>query len=132
MDRRILQKPRIDFEVLAKYKEGIIVSSACPSGIIAKSIELGELGMAKKYIKWFKEQFGDDYYLEVMPHNDDSINRNILLLADEFKVKPIVTPDCHHVDPSQKEIQELKLILNTYSNKIQKDATYEKSKSKGT
>jgi DNA polymerase-3 subunit alpha len=125
------KKPRIDFEVLAKYKEGIIVSSACPSGIIAKSIELGELGMAKKYIKWFKEQFGDDYYLEVMPHNDDSINRNILLLADEFKVKPIVTPDCHHVDPSQKEIQELKLILNTYSNKIQKDATYEKSKKQG-
>ncbi len=125
------KKPRIDFEVLSKYKEGIIVSSACPSGIIAKSIELGELGMAKKYIKWFKEQFGDDYYLEVMPHNDESINRNILLLADEFKVKPIVTPDCHHVDPSQKEIQELKLILNTYSNKIQKDATYEKSKKQG-
>jgi len=125
------KKPRIDFEVLSKYKEGIIVSSACPSGIIAKSIELGELGMAKKYIKWFKEEFGEDYYLEVMPHNDESINQTILQLADEFKIKPIVTPDCHHVDPSQKEIQELKLILNTYSNKIQKDATYEKSKKQG-
>jgi len=125
------KKPRIDFDVLSKYKEGIIVSSACPSGIVAKSIELGELGMAKKYIKWFKEEFGDDYYLEVMPHNDESINRTILQLADEFKIKPIVTPDCHHVDQSQKEIQELKLILNTYSNKIQKDATYEKSKKQG-
>jgi DNA polymerase-3 subunit alpha len=125
------KKPRIDFEVLSKYKEGIIVASACPSGIIAKSIELGELGMAKKYIKWFKETFGDDYYLEVMPHNDESINQTILQLADEFKIKPIVTPDCHHVDSSQKEIQELKLILNTYSNKIQKDATYEKSKKQG-
>jgi len=125
------KKPRIDFEVLSKYKEGIIVSSACPSGIIAKSIELEELGMAKKYIKWFKEEFGDDYYLEVMPHNDESINRNILLLADEFGIKPIVTPDCHHVDQSQREIQELKLILNTYANKIQKDATYEKSKKQG-
>jgi DNA polymerase-3 subunit alpha len=65
----ITESHDIDFEVLAKYKEGIIVSSACPSGIIAKAIELGELGMAKKYIKWFKEQFGDDYYIEVMPHN---------------------------------------------------------------
>jgi len=125
------KKPRIDFEILSQHKEGIIVSSACPSGIIAKSIELGELGMAKKYIKWFKETFGDDYYLEVMPHNDYSVNNTILQLADEFKIKPIVTPDCHHVDPSQKEIQELKLILNTYSNKIQKDATYEKSKKQG-
>jgi len=125
------KKPRIDFDILSKYKEGIIVSSACPSGIIAKSIELGELGMAKKYIKWFKEEFGDDYYLEVMPHNSESVNQTILQLADEFKIKSIVTPDCHHVDPSQKEIQELKLILNTYSNKIQKDATYEKSKKQG-
>ena len=125
------KKPRIDFEVLSKYKEGIIVSSACPSGIVAKSIELGELGMAKRYIKWFKDEFGEDYYLEVMPHNDYTINQTILQLADEFKIKPIVTPDCHHVDPSQKEIQELKLILNTYSNKIQKDATYEKSKKQG-
>jgi DNA polymerase-3 subunit alpha len=66
-----------------------------------------------------------------MPHNDDSINRNILLLADEFKVKPIVTPDCHHVDPSQKEVQEFKLLMNTHG-KFVKDATYEKSKKKGS
>jgi DNA polymerase-3 subunit alpha len=50
-----------------------------------------------------------------------------LALADEFGIKPIVTPDCHHSDPSQKEIQELKLILNSYSNKAEKGATYEGS-----
>jgi len=122
------KKPRIDYEVLEKYKEGIIVSSACPSGVLAKAIEAGELAVAKKHIKWFKDVFGEDYYIEMMPHTAAEINHVLVQLADEFGVKMIATPDCHHSDPSQKEVQELKLILNTYSNKVQKDATYEKSK----
>jgi DNA polymerase-3 subunit alpha len=122
------KKPRIDYEVLEKYKEGIIVSSACPSGVLAKAIEAGELAVAKKHIKWFKDVFGDDYYIEMMPHTAAEINHVLVELADEFGIKMIATPDCHHSDPGQKEIQELKLILNTYSNKVQKDATYEKSK----
>ena len=104
------KKPRIDFEVLEKYSEGIIVSSACPSGIIAKSIELGELAIAKKHIEWFKKVFAEDYYIEVMPHNAPEINKTLLELADQYSIKAIVTPDCHHVDQSQKEIQEFKLI----------------------
>jgi DNA polymerase-3 subunit alpha len=116
------KKPRIDFEILEKYSEGIIVSSACPSGVIAKAIEHGELATAKKHIEWFKRVFGDDYYIEVMPHNSEEINKTLLDLADQYKIKVIVTPDCHHVDASQKEIQEIKLILNTYSNKVAKDA----------
>ena len=122
------KKPRIDFEVLEKYSEGLIVTSACPSGIVAKSIETGELAVAKEKIEWFHRVFGDDYYIEVMPHNAAEINHTLLQLADEYGIKAVVTPDCHHSDPSQKEVQELKLILNTYSNKIEKDATFEKSR----
>ena len=124
------KKPRIDFETLEKYHEGLIVTSACPSGIVAKSIETGELAVAKEKIEWFHRVFGDDYYIEVMPHNAAEINHTLLQLADEYGIKAVVTPDCHHSDPSQKEVQELKLILNTYSNKIEKDATFEKSREK--
>lgn len=122
------RKPRIDFEVLEKYKEGIIVTSACLSGVIAKAIEVGEFAVAKKHLKWFKDKFGDDYYVELMPHNPPEINHELLKLADAMNIKSIVTPDCHHLDESQKEIQELKLVLNTYSNKVLKESTYEKSK----
>ena len=122
------KKPRIDYEVLEKYKEGIIVTSACPSGVLAKAIEAGELAVAKKHVEWFKKVFGDDYYIEMMPHTAAEINKVLVELADEFNIKMVATPDCHHADAGQKEIQELKLILNTYSNKVQKDATYEKSK----
>jgi DNA polymerase-3 subunit alpha len=120
-------KPRFDFETLSKYKEGIIVTSACLSGWIAKAVELGELATAKKHIQWFKKEFGDDYYIEVMPHNPPEVNKGIIELADAAKVKIVVTPDCHHSDTSQKEVQELMLLLNTHT-KLQKDVTYDKSK----
>ena len=122
------KKPRIDYEVLEKYKEGIIVTSGCLSGTVAKAIESGELAAAKKQIEWHHKVFGDNYYIEVMPHNPAEINHQLLELADEFGIKAVATPDCHHAHTGQKEIQELKLILNTYSNKIKKDSTFEKSK----
>jgi DNA polymerase-3 subunit alpha len=121
------KKPRIDYEVLEKYSEGLIVLSGCLSGALAKAIEAEELAEAKRIIEWHKRVFGDDYYIEVMPHNPAEVNSQLLALADEFGVKAVVTPDCHHAHTGQKEIQELKLILNTYSNKVAKDATYDKS-----
>jgi DNA polymerase III subunit alpha len=120
-------KPRFDFETLEKYKEGIIVTSACLSGWIAKAVELDELATAKKHIKWFKDTFADDYYIELMPHNPEKVNKGLIDLAKSMGVKTVVTPDCHHSDTSQKEIQELMLILNTHA-KLEKDVTYEKSK----
>jgi DNA polymerase-3 subunit alpha len=121
------KKPRFDFEILDKYKEGIIVSSACPSSVLVKALEEEEFALAKKYISWFQERFGQDYYIEVMPHNEPHINKHLLDLADEFGIKAVVTPDCHHADKSQIEIQEFKLLMNTHA-KIQKDTTYDKSK----
>jgi DNA polymerase-3 subunit alpha len=121
------KKPRIDYEVLEKYSEGLIVLSGCLSGSLAKAIEAEEFAEAKRIIEWHKRVFKDDYYIEVMPHNPAEVNKQLLALADEFNVKAVVTPDCHHAHTGQKEIQELKLVLNTYSNKVQKDSTYEKS-----
>jgi DNA polymerase-3 subunit alpha len=121
------KKPRIDYEVLEKYSEGLIVLSGCLSGALAKAIEAEEFAEAKRIIEWHKRVFKDDYYIEIMPHNPAEVNNQLLALADEFSVKPVITPDCHHAHVGQKEIQELKLVLNTYSNKVQKDATYEKS-----
>jgi len=121
------KKPRFDFKILEKYKEGIIVSSACPSSVLVKALEEEEFAIAKKYISWFKDTFGGDYYIEVMPHNKPEINKYLIDLADEFSVKVIVTPDCHHVDESQREVQEFKLLMNTHA-KVAKDISYDKAK----
>jgi DNA polymerase-3 subunit alpha len=121
------KKPRFDFEVLKQYSEGIIVTSACPSSVLVKALEENAFAVAKKYIEWFKDTFKDDYYIEVMPHNPAEINKQLIALADEFGVKVVVTPDCHHSCKEQREVQEFKLLLNTHA-KIEKDHTYEKSK----
>jgi DNA polymerase-3 subunit alpha len=121
------KKPRFDFEILEKYAEGIIVTSACPSSVLVKALENNEFAIAKKHIEWFKRVFNDDYYIEVMPHNPAEINKQLIDLADEFGVKVVVTPDCHHSHTDQKEIQEFKLLLNTHV-KIDKEHTFEKSK----
>lgn len=62
-----------------------------------------------------------------MPHNPAQVNIALIDLADEFNIKIVVTPDCHHSTTDQKEIQELMLILNTHA-KLEKGVTYEKSK----
>ena len=121
------KKPRFDFEILEKYAEGIIVTSACPSSVLVKALENNEFAVAKKHIEWFKRVFNDDYYIEVMPHNPAEINKQLIALADEFGVQVVVTPDCHHSSTDQKEIQEFKLLLNTHV-KIDKEHTFEKSK----
>jgi len=121
------KKPRFDFEILKQYSEGIIVTSACPSSVLVKALEENAFAVAKKYIEWFKDTFKDDYYIEVMPHNPAEINKQLIALADEFGVKVVVTPDCHHSCKEQREVQEFKLLLNTHA-KVEKDHTYDKSK----
>jgi DNA polymerase-3 subunit alpha len=123
------KKPRFDFEILEKYSEGIIVTSACPSSVLVKALENSEFAIAKDYIAWFKRVFNNDYYVEVMPHNTAEINKQLIALADEYNVKVVATPDCHHSHTDQKEIQEFKLLLNTHV-KINKEHTFEKSKKK--
>jgi len=120
------KKPRIDFEILEKYKEGLIVSTACPSGLINKALEHKEYAVAKKHLQWFKDRFSDDFYLEIMPHNSREMNHDLLELADSMDIKVIVTPDCHHSNQDQKVIQEVMLLLNTHA-KLDKNSTYEKS-----
>ena len=120
------KKPRIDFEILEKYSEGLIVLSACMSGLIAKALMHNEYAVAKKHLTWFNRVFGDDFYVEVMPHNSADLNKELIDLADSMGIKSVVTPDCHHSDVSQKVIQEMMLILNTHA-KIDKTTTFDKA-----
>jgi DNA polymerase-3 subunit alpha len=120
------KKPRIDFEVLEKYKDGLIILSACMSGLIAKALEHKEYAEAKRLLKWFKDVFKDDFYVEVMPHNSKELNNELLEIADSMDIKSVVTPDCHHSTVDQKVVQEIMLLLNTHA-KLDKEAKFDKS-----
>lgn len=120
------KKPRMDYEILDKYGDGLIVTSACMSGLLNKAIENDNLAAAKREIQWFADRFGDDFYVEVMPHNVAGMNAQLLDLADSMGIKSVVTPDCHHSHVGQKVIQEAMLLLNTHA-KLRKEAEFKKS-----
>ena len=68
--------PRTDKQEIAAHREGIIVCSACLGGEIPKLITAGEIEEAEKRVMWWKETFGDDYYLELQRHKATSPNAN--------------------------------------------------------
>ena len=106
-------KPRIDMEVLFEFGDGIIVLSGCMGGIISKAIERGDNEKAREYTKMLKDRFGNDFYIEVQAHNPNSLNTALLALADEFKVQPVATGDCHFAVKEERDLEELLLILST-------------------
>jgi DNA polymerase III subunit alpha len=122
------RKPRIDFEVLSDYGDGLVVLSGCLNGLISKAIQRGDEDKARSMIKWFKNRFNDDFYMEVQPHNPPEINHQLLSLADEYKIKPVTTSDCHFAREDQRAVEEALLILSTKPN-MNKEASYTSGKS---
>jgi DNA polymerase-3 subunit alpha len=120
-------KPRIDLEVLDEYGSGLIVLSGCMNGLIAKAIEREQDDKADRITSWFKDRFGDDFYMEIQPHNPVELNNKLLDLADLYSVKPVVTNDCHFATEDQRALEEALLILST-KPKIAEGATYAESK----
>ena len=120
-------KPRIDFDVLEKYSSDLVIVSGCMNGIIAKAIQNGNMEMAKKHTAWFKEVFGDNFYMELQPHNPAELNHQMLELADNMGIKSTVTLDCHYASPEDRIAEEIMLILGTHPN-IRKEAKFEDSR----
>ncbi len=119
-------KPRIDKELLEKYHEGVIASSACLGGEVSQHIMAGNLDKAKETILWYKGVFGEDYYLEVMRHPTDDpmlrqnvyenqvkVNKVILELGKELGVKVIATNDTHFTNAEDAEAHDLLVCLST-------------------
>lgn len=123
------RKPRIDKDLLEKYHEGIIVSSACLGGEIPQLILAGKRDKAKEVILWFKSIFKDDYYLEIQRHHTDKpnaetstyerqkeVNPVILELARETNTKVIATNDVHFVEEEHAEAHDRLICLSTGKN----------------
>lgn len=119
-------KPRIDKEVLAEHSSDLIVLSGCLNGLISKAIERGDEESAVNHTKWFKDVFGDDFYMELQTHNPAQINNGLLRFARKFDIKPLVTLDCHFTTAEDRIAQEILLILST-KPKTASDFSFTKS-----
>ena len=119
-------RPRIDHNVLKQYHEGLICSSACIGGEIPQLIMAGKLKEAEEAVLWFKEVFGDDYYIELMRHKTDKPNANtqtyelqekinpvLIELARKHNIKIIATNDAHFVEEEHGEAHDHLICLAT-------------------
>lgn len=120
-------KPRIDFELLEENAGDLIVLSGCMSGLVAKNILNGDLAKAEYFASKFKSVFGDNFYMEVQAHNEDTLNDWLLAIADKYKIQPVATTDCHFTRPELRWVEEAMLILST-SPKQNKEHSYESTK----
>ncbi|WP_419195283.1 DNA polymerase III subunit alpha, partial [Novipirellula herctigrandis] len=114
-------KPRIDKEILEKYNEGIICLSGCVSSEFSRAILKGiqteeHEKEARDIAGWFERVFGDRYFIEIM-NNGVEIQRQQLEgavdIANRVGIPLVATSDCHYVDQSDAEAQDIMLCINT-------------------
>ena len=119
-------KPRVSHEVIEKYHEDLICSSACMAGEIPRMILAGDIAGAEKAIEWHKRVFKDDFYLEVMLHKTEvpglslevyekekEYDEVIFDLAEKHGVKVIATNDAHFVRKEDGPAHDRLICLTT-------------------
>lgn len=118
--------PRTDKKELAEHKEGLIIASACLGGEIPKLIAHGNIEEAEKSVLWWKETFGDDYYLELQRHKTDKpggntstypiqerVNPELMRIAKKYCIKVIATNDVHFVNEEDAEAHDRLICVST-------------------
>ena len=109
-------KPRIDKEALEKYHEGIVCSSACLAGEIPSKILQGDIEGAKQSALWFKNLFGEDYYLEIQNNGIKEqvmVNQKLIQMARELDIPLLATNDSHYLRKEDAYNHEVLLCIQT-------------------
>lgn len=107
-------KPRIDLELLTKYKEGLVALSACAGGVVSSHLVNNDYAKAKAVSITYKELFGDDFYLEIQNHNieiEEPILENMPRIAKELGIKLVATNDCHYIEKDHSLAHNILLLL---------------------
>ena len=109
-------KPRIDKEILEKYHDGLICLSACLAGEVSQAILNNNIEEAKKVALWFKNLFGEDYYLEVQNNGIKEqvlVNQKLVELSRELEIPLVATNDAHYLKREDAYNHEVLLCIQT-------------------
>ncbi len=109
-------KPRIDLKTLKEHKDGLICLSACIGGDIPQAILHHDNEKAENLVKFFKETFNDDFYLELQNQGLEEqayVNAQLRYYANKFDVKTVVTNDVHYIEKSDAETQDILMCVQT-------------------
>lgn len=119
-------RPRTDRSELEKYHEGLIVATACLGGEVPRRIANDQFEEAEEAIRWYKNLFGDDFYLELQRHRATAeranhechplqmkVNKHLVEYSQKFGIKLICTNDVHFVDEDNAEAHDRLICLST-------------------
>ncbi len=107
-------KPRIDYELLSQYHEGLIAITACLKGVPTYYASIGEEEKAQHWVKKFLDLFGEDLYLELQSNSlpeQETANRNLIRIAQRLGVKLIATNDSHYLMPEDRLAHQVLMAI---------------------
>lgn len=110
-------KPRVDFNMLDKYGDGLILLSACLAGEVSQALLCDDYAHAKEVALRYKNRFGVDYYLEIQSHRDpeqQKVNCECAKLANETGISLVVTTDAHYLLELDKDYQNKYAFNGSY------------------
>ena len=117
-------RPRVDRELLARYNEGIVVSSACLAGEVATHLMAGDAAAAREAAGWYADVFKDRYYLEVQAHESEgqsTLNERVFALAGELGLPVIATNDAHFLRADDHDAHDVLLCIGLGKDRADPD-----------
>ena len=109
-------KPRVDKELLEKYHEDLICCSACLAGEVPQALLHDDMKKAEESAMWFKNLFGEDYYLEVQANSMPEqimVNQKLVALARKLDIPLVATNDAHYLKAEDYYNHEVLLCVQT-------------------
>ena len=110
-------RPRIDRELLAKYSEGIIALSGCPSSELQRALMREDFQEAQRIVQWYREVFDDRYYFEIQRHDAlpqfEPLLEHTVGMARDLGVPLVATQDAHYCEPGDHDAHDLLLCIGT-------------------
>lgn len=109
-------KPRIDFNLLKEFHDGLICLSACVAGEVPSNVIKGDIEKAKQTALKYKDLFGEDYYLEIQNHGlqeEILVRQELTKMSAELGIKLVATNDCHYLNTEDAEAHEWLLAMQT-------------------
>lgn len=109
-------KPRIDYEILEKYHEGLVCLSACLAGNVNREILNNNIEKAEEVALWHKNLFGEDYYLEIQPNGLPEqvlANQKLIEMSKKLDIPLVATNDSHYLKKKDAYNHEVLLCIQT-------------------
>lgn len=118
-------KPRVDWELLKTYREGLILTSGCMQGEIPQLILQNNEKEAETVLKKYLELFEGNFYMELQRHPQidelERLNTKLVSLARRFGVPLVATNDVHYIEKDDAYAQEILLCIQTQRAIFEKD-----------